>query len=191
MARSSATWTYSTCPRGLAPAVSFWAQLNLLSSQAHCPWPTCIDCTAGKDERDQCKWPPLAFGAGKSISVKLAVQEKQHPDTWCLHINNASATIMMNKSHLSQSFKYRGSFSFQLPVLHTERTQGSREVEEFAWDHNASFNGKSEFFLISLDSTHPPTTIYLWICNQFTDEFTTHGQCLWSVVMSCAKDTCC
>ena len=51
-------------------------------------------------------------------------------------------------------------------------------------------NGKSEFFLISLDSKHQPTTIHLWIWNQFTDEFTTHGQCLWSVVMSYAKDTC-
>ena len=51
-------------------------------------------------------------------------------------------------------------------------------------------NGKSEFFLMFLESIHPPTTIHLWIWNQFTDEFTTHGQCLWSVVMSCAKDTC-
>ena len=52
-------------------------------------------------------------------------------------------------------------------------------------------NGKLEFFLMFLESIHPPTTIHLWIWNQFTDEFTTHGQCLWSSVMSHAKDTCC
>ena len=40
--------------------------------------------------------------------------------------------MMMTKSNLSQSFKYQGSFYFQLPVLHAERTQGSREVEGFA-----------------------------------------------------------
>ena len=51
-------------------------------------------------------------------------------------------------------------------------------------------NGKSEFFLISLNFKHPPTTIHLWIWNQFTDKFASHGQCLWSVIMSCAKDTC-
>ena len=75
---------------------------------------------------------PWHLGQENLFLCNFAVQKKQHPDPWCLHINNASATIMMNKSHLSQSFKYRGSFSFQLPVLHTERTQGSRDVEGFA-----------------------------------------------------------
>ena len=82
---------------------------------------------------------PWHLGLENLFLRNFAVQEKQHPDPWCLHINNTSATIMVNKSHLSQRFEYKGSFYFHLPVLHTGRTQGSREVEVFALDHNASY----------------------------------------------------
>ena len=55
---------------------------------------------------------PWHLGQENLFLWNFAVQEKQHPDPWCLHINNASVSIRINKSHLSQRFKYWGSFYF-------------------------------------------------------------------------------
>ena len=169
MARSSATWTYSACPCGLAPAVSFWAQFNLLSSQAHCQWPTWVDCPTGKGEETSVNDLPWHLGQENLFLWNFAVQEKQLPDPWCLHINNASASIRMNKVTSPRVLNTEDHFIFscQCCIQRGHRAPGRwRGLPEIIMQ---IINGKSEFFLISLDSKHPPTTIHLWIWNQFTD----------------------
>ena len=86
---------------------------------------------------------PGIWGRKISFCENFAVQKKQHPGFWHAHITNASATIIMiTKNHLSQIFRYwgggerrRGSYYFQLPVLRTGRTRGSREE-----DHDANYS---------------------------------------------------
>ena len=169
MARSSATWTYSTCPRGLAPAVSFWAQLNVWVVRL-----TVSDQRSYIVQQERMKETsandlPWHLGQENLFLWNFAVQEKQHPDPWCLHINNASASIRMNKVTSPRVLNTEDHFIFscQCCIQRGHRVPGRwRGLPEIIMQ---IISGKSEYFLISLDSKHPPTTIHLWIWNQFTD----------------------